>query len=389
MKAKNKLREGGGLGGFTLVELLVVIAIIGVLIALLLPAVQAAREAARRMQCTNHLKQYGLGIHNFIDVHNAVPPLCVSVDYATGFVFLLPFIEQQSVYDVLSNFKTGTATTGVYHSLKANAPNVDSPNWHSDVEALTNAKTFKDGLCSISINYCPTRRGATTEATKAISYNPGDTPQWRLNGPATDYAFVALRLNQPGNTALSDFRRELSGLNRNTSDNPASPRDNEPGIRNCDRSPFRALAVAQMFDNTMTAQTKAEIFMRSKFRDTIAWWEDGTSNQLLMSEKFIPLSGHLYETILDASWLYTEGSRWCGSLRHFNGGIQMPSFKTATFSVKQAYGAGDVGYFGSWHPGVCNVLIGDGAVKAFPITTPEETLLRLSHVSDGVPVTLP
>lgn len=84
--------------GLTLVELLVGIAIIGVLIALLLPAVQAAREAARRAQCTNHLKQIGLALHNYASVHRVFPGL--GGQPHTSFSVharILPFLEQQSL----------------------------------------------------------------------------------------------------------------------------------------------------------------------------------------------------------------------------------------------------------------------------------------------------
>lgn len=110
--------------GFTLVELLVVIAIIGILVALLLPAVQAAREAARRMQCGNNLKQLGLAVHNYHDVFKTFPPALlnsghISQAYLTanfpegvrnhhGMLFLLPFMEQTPLHSQI-NFSLPTS----------------------------------------------------------------------------------------------------------------------------------------------------------------------------------------------------------------------------------------------------------------------------------------
>jgi prepilin-type N-terminal cleavage/methylation domain-containing protein/prepilin-type processing-associated H-X9-DG protein len=90
--------------GFTLVELLVVIAIIGILVALLLPAVQAARETARRAQCENNLKQLGAAAHNFHDTYKKLPSSVrpaglTALPRIAGLTFLLPFIEQQGAFD--------------------------------------------------------------------------------------------------------------------------------------------------------------------------------------------------------------------------------------------------------------------------------------------------
>ncbi|WDI41050.1 DUF1559 domain-containing protein [Bremerella sp. P1] len=132
--------------GFTLVELLVVIAIIGVLIALLLPAVQQAREAARRMECTNNLKQWSLAAHNFADVNKGYLPLGAAHKNGAGVevengqtyrritwgVFLWPYIEQPALYDDY-NFSVGFHQGGNIDTLRQFVSGYNCPSDKTNV----------------------------------------------------------------------------------------------------------------------------------------------------------------------------------------------------------------------------------------------------------------
>jgi prepilin-type N-terminal cleavage/methylation domain-containing protein len=164
---KRQRRCAGAGRAFTLVELLVVIAIIGVLVALLLPAVQAAREAARRMQCSNNMKQINLAIHNYHGAQLALPPSRSSFTNAEGKstlnglqTLILPFMEQsnlEQLYDYDKGWDHASnqlaINTRLAFYLCPSSPNGDKKVKLSDVGSGTQ---FPSGTAAVN-NYYPVR----------------------------------------------------------------------------------------------------------------------------------------------------------------------------------------------------------------------------------------
>lgn len=144
--------------GFTLIELLVVIAIIGVLIGLLLPAVQKVREAANRTKCNNNLKQMGLAVHSYHDVFQQMPPSRVGPQHATWFVVILPYLEQDALYRQWDLSKT-------YYQQSA---------------AVQNA--------FVSTYICPTRRSGAMPSTQYEVSSTGIPDTAEHPGTQGDYA---------------------------------------------------------------------------------------------------------------------------------------------------------------------------------------------------------
>jgi len=144
---------------FTLVELLVVIAIIGILVALLLPAVQAAREAARRSSCLNNLKQMGLATHNYLDTMNCIPPFsCLAPAGTTGTNWslqarILPFLEQQNLQNLIDfNFSYSDVANAPNHALVTQMK-VPMYNCPSETKSQPRLPTTPTGVTHFPLNY--------------------------------------------------------------------------------------------------------------------------------------------------------------------------------------------------------------------------------------------
>lgn len=157
--------------GFTLVELLVVIAIIGVLVALLLPAVQAAREAARRTDCRNRMRQLGIAVQNYHDVKRELPPSRIGDWYATWLYLVLPYIEQSNVSNLWDE-KNGYVASAPPEFREFSIPTFICPSQGHEQLVVLDSENVSGSLADYQVFTASTLPQVVTRASNPGSGNP-------------------------------------------------------------------------------------------------------------------------------------------------------------------------------------------------------------------------
>jgi prepilin-type N-terminal cleavage/methylation domain-containing protein len=342
-------RGVGGRYAFTLVELLVVIAIIGVLVSLLLPAVQAAREAARRMQCTNNLKQITLAAHNFHDTRNRLPPALMGPNstletlggalsqdpWISSIALTLPFMEQSPTYDLMLPEQTNMDLYWV-----SGAPNrqwsANGGSWAAAatvIPTLTCPSDYMNGDRGWRTIFCgynlPTTGLASAvnwgwgSSTAPVVYQRGSSNYFPCNGANADY----------GHLGTADFNTSL----------------------NVQWGNFQGIGVN-----------------RNKKR-TFASITDGTSNTLYYGETIL----HTPDPLNTTKQVPYGNKPWIAGWAM---GINWPLTRNP----------GQWTMFSSRHSGTVLFSLADGSVRPIAINVDAATVLRpMAGIQDGVPFQMP
>ena len=319
--------------GFTLIELLVVIAIIGILVALLLPAIQAAREAARRAQCSNNLKQIALAAHNFHDTYQVFPPgslamrvgpnpaTTLSLDQAIGVLpFLLPFMELDTVRDQITvaldvNYSTADAVKPANTVAFFSTFPGENPAYQTWTIAHAKINAF---LCPSHPNSSPTQGVFACLLNYGCGPGCGQIARWSYGVPV------------PG-LGLTNYVACAGGMGR---------------INDAGWDYWEGI-----FHN------------RSKNRMSSV--TDGTSNVLLFGEY---AGGHGATNILEYAlpWMVAAPmpSGW---------GLKPPGTQTAPAYYQ----------FGSYHAGIVQFALADGAVRSISRDVVQSSFLMISAMRDG------
>jgi prepilin-type N-terminal cleavage/methylation domain-containing protein/prepilin-type processing-associated H-X9-DG protein len=344
--------------GFTLIELLVVIAIIGVLIALLLPAVQAAREAARRAQCVNNLKQIGLAYHNYMSVNSDTTPM-VFVDYTfndwqgigPGDIVqtqsiqsrLLPYLEQQVTFNSI-NFNVSSRWEGQGWCCTSGVPNPPdnaSSGWQGMMQATAMTTQMKVFLCP-------------------SDPNPGSSGTILLNGVSR----LVGANNYPANIGTN--RRLNNWL------------ENGPGYTSSQwDGAFKTVSIASFVDGTSNTVIFSEWVKGTAQglpgKDGLSMVYNGPNSLFPQQKESGPYTSvgeyasaqqcQINGVTQNWSW---KGEWWIEGDRNVYSHTQLPNRRACVYSdIGGVPGRADITMVGasSLHPGGINCLFGDGSVK--------------------------
>jgi len=374
--------------GFTLVELLVVIAIIGVLVALLLPAVQAAREAARRIDCADKLHNFAIALHNHHDTYNSFPPGLLNDDTnCLGWgVCVLPFMEQQPLYEVINGAFGANTTNPKPIMIHKTFIGHTTPLWPTNIDGVTNP-TNPYRVANHRITTNPQPVGTTRAGTNYLApfFCPSSAfPRFATNGLATSTYTGCMG----SETAVLGGAQPVESWA--CGNNPNQANQNGYFMNDGNNNNTICTDMAAILDGTS---------------NTLMFGEVGRSygvNPSLLNGANYPVwiggnpQGGCHARVVGshlrlASARFPINFKLPAGLQGTGGtgtGTTTPSMFVIPTAGQNAVHISDLS-FGSYHPGIAQFAMGDGAVKQIPETINAAVYHALGGRNEGTPAQLP